>query len=139
MTQSRMDKESRALLSSLAAQRNHVLGILEGVSEQDLRRPILPSQWTCAGLVHHLAIDVERFWFRAVVAGEPMPDDDPDNAWQVPADLTATAVLDGYRREIELDHAIICATSLDTPPTCGPEDLFCSLRLGDPRQRLLPV
>src|SRR5258708_14022097 len=98
MTQSRMDKESRALLSSLAAQRNHVLGILEGVSEQDLRRPILPSQWTCAGLVHHLAIDVERFWFRAVVAGEPMPDDDPDNAWQVPADLAATAVLDGYRR-----------------------------------------
>ena len=67
---------------------------------EDLRRPILPSQWTCAGLVHHLAIDVERFWFRAVVAGEQLPEDEPDNAWQVPADLTATAVLDAYRREI---------------------------------------
>src|SRR5260370_1828152 len=64
-----MTKESQVLLSSLAAQRNHVLGILEGLSEEDLRRPILPSQWTCAGLVHHLTIDVERFWFRAVVAG----------------------------------------------------------------------
>src|SRR5258708_15952552 len=54
-----MNKERQVVLSSLAAQRNHVLGILEGFSEEDLRRPILPSQWTCAGLVHHLAIDVE--------------------------------------------------------------------------------
>ena len=61
MMQLPMTKESQALLSSLAAQRNHVLGILEGLSEEDLRRPILPSHWTCAGLVHHLAIDVERF------------------------------------------------------------------------------
>jgi hypothetical protein len=91
MTQPSMTKENQALLLSLAAQRNHVLGILEGLSEEDLRRPILPSRWTCAGLVHDLAIDVERFWFRAVVAGEPMPDDEPDNAWQVPADLTPSA------------------------------------------------
>jgi hypothetical protein len=61
MMQPPMTTKSQALVSSLAAQRNHVLGILEGLSEQDLRRPILPSQWTCAGLVHHLAIDVERF------------------------------------------------------------------------------
>src|SRR5260370_37528291 len=105
MTQPPMIKESQALVSSLADQRNHVLGILEGLSEQDLRRPILPSHWTCAGLVHHLAIDVERFWFRAVVAGEQLPDDEPDNAWQVPAGLTATAVLDAYRRWVGLFHA----------------------------------
>ena len=139
MTQPPMTKESQALLSSLAAQRNHVLGILEGLSEEDLRRPILPSHWTCAGLVHHLAIDVERFWFRAVVAGEPMPDDEPDNAWQVPADLTATAVLDAYRREIELADAIIAATSLDSPPARWPEDLFGSWRLDDLREILLHV
>ncbi len=94
----------------------NVLGILEGLSEEDLRRPILPSHWTCAGLVHHLAIDVERFWFRAVVAGEPMRDDEPDNAWQIPAGATATAVLAAYRREIELADAIIAATSLDSAP-----------------------
>jgi Protein of unknown function (DUF664). len=72
---------------------------------------MLPSQWTCAGLVHHLAIDVERFWFRAVVAGEPWPDDEPGNAWQVPAGLTAGAVLDLYRREDRAADAIIAATS----------------------------
>src|SRR5258708_32228243 len=128
MAPARMTKESQALLSSLAAQRNHVLGILEGVSEQDLRRPILPSQWTCAGLVHHLAIDVERFWFRAVVAGEPLPEDEPDNAWQVPADLTATAVRDAYRREVELPPALPSATSLDTPPAWWPACPFGSWR-----------
>ncbi len=53
MVQPPMTKESQALVSPLTAQRNHVLGILEGLSEQDLRRPILPSRWTCAGLVHH--------------------------------------------------------------------------------------
>jgi hypothetical protein len=46
-------KESQALLASLTAQRNHVIGALEGLAEEDLQRPVLPSQWTCAGLVHH--------------------------------------------------------------------------------------
>jgi hypothetical protein len=57
-------KESQALLASLTAQRNHVIGALEGLAEEDLQRPVLPSQWTCAGLVHHLTVEVERFWFR---------------------------------------------------------------------------
>jgi len=131
-------KESQALAASLAAQRNHVLGILEGLSEEDLQRPVLPSQWTCAGLVHHLAIDVERFWFRAVVAGEPMPDE-PDNAWQVPAGLTAAAVLEAYRQEIKRADAIIAATSPDSPPAWWPEHLFGSWRLDDLREILLHV
>lgn len=140
MTQPPVTRERQALVSSLAAQRQHVLGILEGLPEQSLRRPtILRSHWTCAGLVHHLTVDVERFWFRAVVAGEPMPDDEPDNAWQVPAGLTAAAVLDGYRREIELADAIIAATSLDSAPAWWPEDLFGSWRLGDLREILLHV
>ena len=139
MTQPSVTKERQALVSSLAQQRRHVLGILEGLSEEDLRRPILPSGWTCAGLVHHLAIDVERFRFRAVVAGEPVPDDEPDNAWQAPAGVTAAAVLDGYRREIELADAIIAATSLDRAPAWWPEDLFGSWRLDDLREILLHV
>jgi hypothetical protein len=43
MSQPAMIKESRALLSSLSDQRDHVLGILEGLSEEALRRPVLPS------------------------------------------------------------------------------------------------
>jgi uncharacterized damage-inducible protein DinB len=134
-----MASERDVLRATLDAQREHVLGILEGLSDEALQRAVQPTGWTCLGLVHHLAIDVERFWFRAVVAGEPMPDDEPDNAWQVPAGLTATAVLDAYRREIELADAIIATTSLDSPPAWWPEDLFGSWRLDDLREILLHV
>lgn len=45
--------ELAALLGCLNGQRRHVLGILEGLSEVDLRRPPLPSGWSCLGLVRH--------------------------------------------------------------------------------------
>ena len=138
MAQRTKTQQSHGLVSTLADQRNHVLGILEGLSEQDLQRAVLPSGWTCAGLVHHLTIDVERLWFRAVVAGEQLPDW-PDNAWQAPMDLTAAEVLDAYRREIELADAIIAATSLDAAPAWWPEDLFGNWRLNDMREILLHV
>ena len=101
-----MTKESQTLLSSLANQREHVLGILEGLSAEDLQRPMLPSQWTCAGLVHHLAIDVEWFWFRAVVAGEPWPDDEPGNAWQVPANRSRRSARAGAAGRSRQAHPV---------------------------------
>jgi hypothetical protein len=59
--------------------------------------------------------------------------------WQVPADLTATSVLDAYRREIELADAIIAATSIESALAWWPEDLFGSSRLDDLREILLHV
>jgi hypothetical protein len=78
--------ERTALLSALNDQRQHALGILAGLDEDALRLPVLLSGWTCLGLVQHLALDVERFWFRAVVVGESAAINElaqtPD-AWQV--------------------------------------------------------
>jgi hypothetical protein len=51
--------ELEALNQALDSQRGHVLGILEGLSDQDLRRPVLPSGWSCLELVRHLTVDVE--------------------------------------------------------------------------------
>ena len=107
----------RALLGALRQQRQHVLGILEGLPEQALRRPVLPSGWTCLGLVRHLALDVERFWFRGVAVGEPV--DQPANAWQVPPGEPASAVLDLYRREMALADAVIAVTPLDARRPAG--------------------
>ncbi len=45
--------------------------------------------------MRHLAVDDERFWFRAVAAGEPLPLDD-DTGWQPSPDEPAEAVLDLY-------------------------------------------
>lgn len=139
MAQSATTEERRALLSSLSNQRDHVLGILEGLPEEALRRPVLPSGWTCLGLVRHLALDVERFWFRAVVAGEPVDLESGDAAWQVPLDVPVEAVFDLYRRETALADAIIAATPLDAAATWWPDELFPDLPRRNLRQTLLHV
>ena len=149
-----MDKQTSALLASLNDQRNHVLGILglpdldgdrhmEGLPDGALRRPVLPSGWSCLGMVKHLTISDERFWFRGIVAGDPAcvttSDRAAAQAWQVAADIPADAVFDAYRREIELADAVIAATSLDTPPAIWPVEIWPGWRLPDFRAVMLHV
>jgi uncharacterized damage-inducible protein DinB len=136
-----MDSEKRALLESLENQRAHVLGILEGLSDEALRAPVLPSGWNCLGLVHHLALDVERFWFHQIVAGETLdlgPDGDSSSAWLVSPDTPSEGVFDSYRQEIERANAVIAATALDAEPRAWP-DFFGDWRLADLRAVLLHV
>ncbi len=136
-----MNEEREALLSALSNQRDHILGILEGLSDEDLRRPVLPSGWTALGMVQHLALDVERFWFRTVMAGEvPDPGDfTAPSGWIVSPDTPAPAVLDLYTVEIKRANTIIEGTSLDTPPARWPEDLFGTWRLRNLREVMLHV
>jgi len=65
-----MDEEKALLLDFLEGERGHVLGILDGLSDEQLRRPVLPSGWNCLGMVKHLALSDEHYWFRCVVGGE---------------------------------------------------------------------
>lgn len=101
MSQPPPGTEGETLLACLNAQREHVLGILEGLDEEALRRPVLPSGWSCLGLVRHLALDDERFWFRGIVAGEQTVVDQvaegPDDAWQVGPMCRTTAGMDASR------------------------------------------
>ena len=116
--------EIGALLATLDGQRGHVLGILEGLPDEALRRAVLPSGWTCLGLVRHLALDVERFWFRAVVAGEQVDLETGADAWQVGPDRPAEDVLGLYRQETELANAIIAARTPDAAPAWWPAESF---------------
>ena len=134
--------ETATLLRYLNHQREHALGILESLDEHALRRPVLPSGWTCLGMVQHLALDVERFWFRAVVAGERAVIDGlagaPD-AWQVGPDVPTGTVFDAYRQEIDRANAIISVTPLDTEPAWWPLELFGDYRLHTLREIVLHV
>ncbi|OWA13187.1 hypothetical protein B9W62_00180 [Streptomyces sp. CS113] len=134
--------ETKALLRVLDGQRRHVLGILDGLDAKDLRRPVLPSGWHCLGLVQHLALDVERFWFRAVVAGNEEVIHgltSGDEAWRVATETPAIDVLDRYRREAELADAVITATPADAPLAWWPHDLFGAPHLHTLRDVLLHV
>jgi hypothetical protein len=104
-----------------------------------VRRPVLPSGWTCFGLVQHLALDVERFWFRAVVAGQSVNLESGNAAWQVSPDTPSGAVLDLYRREMQLADTIIAETPLASPPTWWPTDLFGDPPCRDLRNTVLHV
>ena len=64
----------QALLAELNAQRRHVVATLDGLTDAQLVAVVPPTTWAPVAAVHHLALDVERWWFQAVVADDP-------NAW----------------------------------------------------------
>lgn len=134
--------ETGLLLAHLRAQRRHVLGILEGLDEEALRRPVLPSGWSCLGLVKHLALDDERFWFRGVVAGEQEVKDEvaasTASAWQVGPDESAEQILALYRQEAERTDALVESLPLDGAPVWWP-DFFGQWRIDTLREVLLHV
>ncbi|HEY5025146.1 MAG TPA: DinB family protein [Acidimicrobiales bacterium] len=135
-----MESETQGLLDCLDNQRAHVLGILEGLTDGELRQSMLPSGWAILGLVQHLALDVERFWFREVVAGEilPEPDNASGSAWELSPTTRAESVLDSYRQEIKRANVIVASTPLNAEPKMWP-DFFGDWRLGDLRAVLLHV
>jgi hypothetical protein len=138
--QPNLASEKSMLLTYLDNQRNHVLGILEDLREESLRQPVLPSGWNCLGLVQHLTLDVERFWFRCVVAGEQAAIDQLagiGNAWEVDSATSAEEVLALYRQEIELSNAIISETPLDNALAWWPGELFGDWRMLNVRQAIL--
>ena len=112
--------ELEMLHGYLRAQRRHILGALDSLGETDLRRAMLPTGWTFLGLINHLAVDVERFWFRAVIAAESgvvaAYEAGPSHAWVVPQERAASEVLEGYRAESERADRIIEATPANAPP-----------------------
>ena len=143
-----MNPELNALKGALDGQREHVLGILDGLCEQDLRQPVLPTGWTCLGLVRHLTMDVERFWFPGVIAGEPdvarQLTAGTEAHWQAPADMSADEIFGDYRTAIGRANAVLAATpdrpnALDQEPAAWPVDIWPTWRLPDVRHILIHV
>lgn len=142
MSPTPQEPEKAVLLDYLNAQRRHVLGILEGLDEAALRRAVLPSGWSCLGLVQHLALDDEQFWFQAVVDGDPTAIDRvmvaSEDAWMVGPDVSVDEVFDLYREQTDRSNAIIAATALDAEPAWWP-DFFPNFRLENLREVILHV
>jgi hypothetical protein len=143
-----MDREVAAFIAYLDAERDHVLGVLEGLEDADLRRPVLPTGWSCLGLVRHLTVDVERLWFRGVVAGEPEVTarlkPGLSAHWKLPEGMGAEAVFADYRAEIERANCVLAAIGqdgrgLDRAPRVWPDELWPNWRLPDLRSVLLHV
>jgi hypothetical protein len=93
--------------------------------------------------VQHLALDVEKFWFACVIAGDQAAisslDQAEGDAWAVAPETPAGAVTDGYRAWVDRANAVAAGTDLDAPPAWWPGELFGSWRLHTVREVLLHV
>ncbi len=112
--------ERTMLLEFLRAQRATLVLKCADVDAELSRRSVEPSTLSLLGLVRHLA-DMERRWFRRVMAGqdapalfssEANPDDDFDGATADPA--AATHAWEVWRSEVAFaDQLVTDATDLD--------------------------
>ena len=135
------DPEHGLLSAYLGSQRRHVLGILEGLDDDALASSVLPSGWTPLGLVQHLALDVEHFWFTCVMAGDHDAIarlDEVQNAWVVADGTSPAEVLERYRTETERAVQLAEGMSLDEAPAWWPE-FFGDWRMDNLREVMLHV
>lgn len=139
----RVNAELDALKGALDHQRAHILGILEGLSEENLRRPVLPSGWSCLALLRHLTLDVERFWFPGVIAGEPDVAGQlaagAEAHWYVPEGMTSGEVISAYRAAIARADAVLAAAGLEQEPAAWPVEIWPTWRLPDVRHIVIHV
>lgn len=139
-TASHPNAELEALKAALDDQREHVLGILEGLSEEDLRRPVLPSGWSCLELVRHLTVDVELFWFAGVFAAEPAVAEQLKAGakphWEVPEGMNAEEIFSEYRAAVDRANAVLTAAAnrgdaFSEEPAAWPIEIWPTWRLAD--------
>ena len=90
---------------------------IDGVSDDDLRRPMTASGVSLLGIVKHSTF-VERWWFRFVFAGEdvsiPWREGDRDADWQIEPGETAEEIVRLYRDEVERSRAIVAGAAWET-------------------------
>ncbi len=108
----------------LRAQRESVLAIVEGLSEEAWHRSVVPTGWTPAGMLEHLG-GAEWHWFQGVVAGRQpeFPGDlDVDRAPYDPmsvvftSDASSAEVLAFYCDQCAASESVLAATPLSVPP-----------------------
>jgi hypothetical protein len=118
------DANDEMLRAFLRAQRESVLAIVEGLSEEAWHRSVVPTGWTPAGMVEHLG-GAEWHWFQGVVAGrqpelpgdvdEDQPPYDPMSV-VFTSDASSAEVTAFYRDQCAESESVLAATSLSAPP-----------------------
>ena len=108
--------ERETIEAFLDYHRDTLLMKVDGLSDEDLRRVMVPSGVSILGLVKHLA-HVERWWFRRTFLDEPVErpwtEDDPDADFRIEPHETTAEILDLYRGAVDESRAACAAASLE--------------------------
>lgn len=109
------------LLDYLDWYREVVAAKVSGLSDAQLRTSVLPSGWTPAGMLNHLA-NVERRWivwgFLGDAVDEPWRDATPEGGWVLP-ELTAVELLDNLAAAGRTTRSVVAAHDLAERATPG--------------------
>lgn len=114
--------EKRALLDWLERGRVHVMEQFGALPADARRRSYVSSGWTPRGLVRHLTLDVERVWFRAVMAGEDVEFPEGYAGWEAPELLSDDELLGQYADECRAATTAVADLRLADPPAWWFED-----------------
>jgi len=107
--------ERAMLQASLDSQRAALLRKLDGLDTEQATRRLVPSATTLLGLVKH-CMDVEWWWFRAVMNGEEVPPEeefDPLSTWRIEPGETVDSLVAAYRAEAAECARAVARYSLD--------------------------
>jgi hypothetical protein len=115
-----------ALFNLLAGQQRRVVGIVAGLDDEAMRRAVLPSGWSCAGMIQHLT-RMTTFWFDAVMSGHELVDGGDD--FEVADDVSVGELVERYSEATGRGHDLVRDLPLDTPPAQWPAHLFGPWRL----------
>lgn len=108
--------EKEVLGGFLDHYRQVIIDVCEGLSEEDLRKPMTPSGTSLLGMVKHLAY-VEQGWFLENIADEqvvyPFDIEDSEADFRIEEGETSKEILDLYRASCERSRQVLAGTSLD--------------------------
>ena len=118
MSRPELTGPERAVLEAmLEDNRNSLVECVEGLSEQDARRRLVPSLTTPLSLLKHCCA-VERSWFQRRLAALPEERWDgyargDDASWHLAADDTVASVIAEYRAAAARSREIAARYDLD--------------------------
>jgi hypothetical protein len=108
--------ERTQLQAFLDDNRDEVAGLLDGITEEQAFRRLVPSLTSLASIVKHCAF-VERVWFQATLAGRSRADmglpEDAAESWVLADEDTVASLLAGFRAACRESDAIVVGYGLD--------------------------
>jgi ketopantoate reductase len=108
--------EREQLAAFLHDNRLEVVGLLDGLTEEQARRRLVPSQTTLLGIVKH-AVFVEKAWFHVSLVGRTRAEvgipEAAEDSWLLDEEDTIESVVAAYRQAWAEADEIAAAHALD--------------------------
>ena len=124
-----LDDERTQLDAFIEEHRNAIEATLDGLTEEQARRRLVPSATTLLGLLKHVTW-MQRVWFEECVGGTPRKElglvRSPDESFRLTADDTIASVTAAYREACATARKAVADLPLDAVVTghrSGPRTL----------------